>query len=401
MKNHHPARRRSSRNCRPSPAPRRPAAPCRRSRASSSRPPRGGIELRATDMEIGLRVPLEGEVVREGAVVLPARLLVDVIRSLPGDEVVARAAQRRAGRRDRRGRGDVPHPHAAARGLPAVPRAGGRRPRARSRARRSSPRSTRWPARPRATRRARCSPASSCRPPATSCGWSRPTPTASRSRRRSSRRRSRARSRPTCRRARCRSSRGSSAGRRGGRAQRRRADEPGDLRGRRRGALVAPDRRPVPQPPPAAAGRVRARAPARGRARSPTSCGASRCSRRRTRRCGSRSREGELTVSARTPGRRRGARDAARPVPRRAAGDRLQPGVPARRAGGGGVGRRAAEAHLAAAARADRGGGRQRVRLPPDADPPQRVGARRARHAPHACATSAATRPRRSRSGRG
>jgi DNA polymerase III subunit beta len=47
----------------------------------------GSIELRATDMEIGLRVPLEGEVTREGAVVLPARLLVDVIRALPGDEV--------------------------------------------------------------------------------------------------------------------------------------------------------------------------------------------------------------------------------------------------------------------------------------------------------------------------
>ena len=47
----------------------------------------GGIELRATDMEIGLRVPLEGEVVRDGAVVLPARLLVDVVRSLPGDSV--------------------------------------------------------------------------------------------------------------------------------------------------------------------------------------------------------------------------------------------------------------------------------------------------------------------------
>src|ERR671939_493117 len=29
----------------------------------------GSIELRATDMEIGLRVPLEGEVVREGAAV--------------------------------------------------------------------------------------------------------------------------------------------------------------------------------------------------------------------------------------------------------------------------------------------------------------------------------------------
>jgi len=47
----------------------------------------GGIELRATDMEIGLRVPLEGEIAREGAVVLPARLLVDVVRALPGDAV--------------------------------------------------------------------------------------------------------------------------------------------------------------------------------------------------------------------------------------------------------------------------------------------------------------------------
>src|SRR4051794_17987331 len=47
----------------------------------------GEIELRATDMEIGLRVPLEGEIVREGAVVLPARLLVDVVRSLPADEL--------------------------------------------------------------------------------------------------------------------------------------------------------------------------------------------------------------------------------------------------------------------------------------------------------------------------
>src|SRR3954453_20843965 len=47
----------------------------------------GAVELRATDMEIGLRVPLEGDVVRDGAVVLPARLLVDVVRALPGDSV--------------------------------------------------------------------------------------------------------------------------------------------------------------------------------------------------------------------------------------------------------------------------------------------------------------------------
>src|SRR3954467_7947881 len=47
----------------------------------------GAIELRATDMEIGLRVPLDGEIVREGSVVLPARLVVDVIRALPGTDV--------------------------------------------------------------------------------------------------------------------------------------------------------------------------------------------------------------------------------------------------------------------------------------------------------------------------
>ena len=47
----------------------------------------GAIELRATDMEIGLRVPLEGEIVREGSVVLPARLVVDVVRALPGTDV--------------------------------------------------------------------------------------------------------------------------------------------------------------------------------------------------------------------------------------------------------------------------------------------------------------------------
>jgi len=46
-----------------------------------------GGELRATDMDVGLRVPLELEVVREGTVVLPARLLLDVVRSLPAAAV--------------------------------------------------------------------------------------------------------------------------------------------------------------------------------------------------------------------------------------------------------------------------------------------------------------------------
>ena len=44
-------------------------------------------ELRATDMDIALRVPLEAEVVREGTAVLPARLLLDVVRSLPAPQV--------------------------------------------------------------------------------------------------------------------------------------------------------------------------------------------------------------------------------------------------------------------------------------------------------------------------
>ncbi len=44
-----------------------------------------GIVLLATDMEIGLRIPLAGEVVRPGAAVLPARLLLEVVRSLAGD----------------------------------------------------------------------------------------------------------------------------------------------------------------------------------------------------------------------------------------------------------------------------------------------------------------------------
>jgi DNA polymerase-3 subunit beta len=44
-------------------------------------------ELLATDMEIGLRVPLTADVVRPGVAVLPARLLLDVARSLPNDEL--------------------------------------------------------------------------------------------------------------------------------------------------------------------------------------------------------------------------------------------------------------------------------------------------------------------------
>jgi DNA polymerase III subunit beta len=47
----------------------------------------GGVELRATDMEVGLRVPLDARIERAGTVVLPARLLLDVVRTLRSGDV--------------------------------------------------------------------------------------------------------------------------------------------------------------------------------------------------------------------------------------------------------------------------------------------------------------------------
>ena len=142
----------------------------------------GGIELRATDMEIGLRVPLEGEVVREGSVVLPARLVVDVIRALPGDEV---SLELRPAEQDVEIVGGSATFHIRtlrSEDFPPFPEPEGDRVLVPGAAFVQTVLRSR--ARPRATRRARCSPASSSRPRATSCGWSRPTPTGSRSRRR-------------------------------------------------------------------------------------------------------------------------------------------------------------------------------------------------------------------------
>ncbi len=44
-------------------------------------------ELRATDTDVSLRVPLDATVERPGSVVLPARLILDVVRSLPANTV--------------------------------------------------------------------------------------------------------------------------------------------------------------------------------------------------------------------------------------------------------------------------------------------------------------------------
>src|SRR5207249_6047578 len=47
----------------------------------------GRLHLAATDMELSLRSSLEAQVEGEGAVVVPGRLLVDLVRLLPNDEV--------------------------------------------------------------------------------------------------------------------------------------------------------------------------------------------------------------------------------------------------------------------------------------------------------------------------
>ncbi len=47
----------------------------------------GRLDLAATDMEISLRSSLDAEVESEGAVVVPSKLLADLVRLLPADEV--------------------------------------------------------------------------------------------------------------------------------------------------------------------------------------------------------------------------------------------------------------------------------------------------------------------------
>ncbi|MEA2398378.1 MAG: polymerase subunit beta [Thermoleophilaceae bacterium] len=47
----------------------------------------GAVELQATDMELGVRVRVQAQPEREGTAVIPGRLLLDVVRSLPKDDV--------------------------------------------------------------------------------------------------------------------------------------------------------------------------------------------------------------------------------------------------------------------------------------------------------------------------
>ena len=48
----------------------------------------GQLHLAATDMELSLRASLDAQVDGDGAAVVPGRLLLDIVRMLPGDDVV-------------------------------------------------------------------------------------------------------------------------------------------------------------------------------------------------------------------------------------------------------------------------------------------------------------------------
>src|ERR671914_2979083 len=47
----------------------------------------GRLHLAATDMELSLRASLDADVDGEGAIVVPGRVLVDIVRLLPAGEV--------------------------------------------------------------------------------------------------------------------------------------------------------------------------------------------------------------------------------------------------------------------------------------------------------------------------
>lgn len=48
----------------------------------------GGMELASTDMELSMRLSMDAEISGEGVTVVPARLLTDIVRSLPAGEVI-------------------------------------------------------------------------------------------------------------------------------------------------------------------------------------------------------------------------------------------------------------------------------------------------------------------------
>ena len=116
----------------------------------------GRLHLAATDMELSLRTSLDAEVEDEGAVVVPGRLLVDIVRLLPAGEVAIEHRADEGVVRIECGPASYRLHTYAAEDFPRLPDVEASCSSSRSTATRCSTRSRASRARPRATSRARC-----------------------------------------------------------------------------------------------------------------------------------------------------------------------------------------------------------------------------------------------------
>ena len=126
-------RRSCSRSSRPSRASPRPAAPCRRSPASSSRPTPAAPSCAPPTWRSACAFRSRPRSCARAPSCCPRACCSTSSAQLPAGDVTLELRAGRAGRRGRRRAGDVPHPHAARRGLPAAARAGRRHGRRRAR----------------------------------------------------------------------------------------------------------------------------------------------------------------------------------------------------------------------------------------------------------------------------
>ena len=116
----------------------------------------GRLHFAATDMELSLRTSVEADVADEGAVVVPGKLLFDIVRQLPEAEIAIEHRPEEGSVHSSVASASYRVAHLCRRGLSAPPR-GRDDPHALGRSRaRCSTRSHGWRARPRVTSRDRC-----------------------------------------------------------------------------------------------------------------------------------------------------------------------------------------------------------------------------------------------------
>ena len=114
--------------------------------------PTDSLALSATDTEIALRRRIEADVAQEGTLLLPARLLLDIVRVADGDTVTIEAASDQGVVKVTSQRASFSRADPARRGLPEASRHRPPTRGARSTPARSRRPSSGWQRRPRVTR---------------------------------------------------------------------------------------------------------------------------------------------------------------------------------------------------------------------------------------------------------